>query len=223
MGGRSSLPPPNHLLPLPTLHKQHGGSRSVPSVFVNPWLVLLQERRRSEHYVNWGEKRWGEGRWGEQGGELSGTDTDSEVRFDALHTPWPSPWLPPTCAIDVSNHISGGLKEEKQTNISAVFTLRLIPELKAGAAGTGGGAGRLKQVESDDSSSRKRRSCFLMVRCGSDETDCRWRTLLSKSAEEKEEEEEDDRCVCTWIQKKKKTFKKCGFRLSKGWSEGGLG
>lgn len=35
----------------------------MPSVFVNPGLVLLQERRRSEDYVNWKKKkkRKGEG------------------------------------------------------------------------------------------------------------------------------------------------------------------
>lgn len=45
--------------PPSALHKQHGGSRSLPSVSVNPGLVLLQERRRSEDYVNWKKKNGG--------------------------------------------------------------------------------------------------------------------------------------------------------------------
>lgn len=58
------------------LHKQHGGSGFSPSVFVNPGLVLLQEQRRSEDYVNWKKREgegWGEweGCWREGGGGLS--------------------------------------------------------------------------------------------------------------------------------------------------------
>lgn len=117
-----------------------------------------------------------------------------------------SPWLPPTCAIDVSNHTSRGLEEEKQTNILAVFTLRLLRELKAGAARTSGGAGRLKQVGSDDPSSSKQRSCFLMVRRGSDETDRQWRARRGGGP------------MCWNL---KKTKKKCVSGLSKGWLDGG--
>lgn len=88
----SSPPPTLHPLPPPSaLHKQHGGSGFSPSVFVNPGLVLLQEQRRSEDYVNWKKKEgegWGRGRGAGGnvvGAELSAAEADSEVRF------WRSP------------------------------------------------------------------------------------------------------------------------------------
>lgn len=129
-----------------------------------------------------------EGRWW-WWGELSAADTDSEVRFDALHSTQPSPWLPSTCAIDVSNHITRGFRGRKANQYLGCVYSPPLTRAEGGAAGTSGGAGRLKQVGSDDSSSRKQRSCLLMFRRSSDETD-----------------EKEDRCA--GIQKKKKQNKK---------------
>lgn len=70
-GFAASLFTPHPLPPPSALHKQHGGSGFSPSVFVNPGLVLLQEQRRSEDYVNWKKKEgegWGGGCWRECGG-----------------------------------------------------------------------------------------------------------------------------------------------------------
>lgn len=103
-GGLQPLSSPPHPLPPPSaLHKQHGGSGFSPSVFVNPGLVLLQEQRRSEDYVNWKKKvgeGWGRGRGAGGnvvGAELSAAEADSEVRF------WRSPRDLPIARSDAGN------------------------------------------------------------------------------------------------------------------------
>lgn len=100
MGGCAAslfTPPP----PPSALHKQHGGSGFSPSVFVNPGLVLLQEQRRSEDYVNWKKREgWGRGRGAGgnvAGAELSAAEADSEVRF------WRSPRALPIARSDAGN------------------------------------------------------------------------------------------------------------------------